>query len=230
MSLLETIGKKRGTGIAMVLLLCIAGTISAGSGIAPSGDEAALPERPWPYERLDVEEVRKLGHWGYYEGGCSYGAFYALLTPLQETVGSPYTGIPADMLTFGRGGIVGQGDLCGALLGALAAINLVTGEKYPDLADALLTYYRETPLPTEQANTYAQAREFLVEDPAITANIESTVAGSITCRDSRRTWMRAARQGRHSAERRERCARVTGDVAAHAAALLNEWAETLPDN
>lgn len=40
------------------------------------------PEQPWPYEPLDVEEVRKLGHKGYYDGGCAYGAFNAIISSL----------------------------------------------------------------------------------------------------------------------------------------------------
>lgn len=194
------------------------------AGERHAGKEQAGLQPPWPYVELDTEQVRKLGHWGYYEKGCAYGAFYALLAPLQEAVGKPYTGIPAHMMTFGRGGVVDEGDLCGSLLGSLAAINLITGDDYEALAEALLTYYCETPLPTDQSNAYARDREFLVDEYHTTKEIEPTVAGSVACRISRRTWMRTARERRRSPARQERCARLTGDVAAHAAKLLNQWA------
>ncbi len=191
--------------------------------------EADLPETPWPYAELDVEQVRKLGHWGYYEGGCGYGAFYALLTPLQEVVGAPYTGVPAHMMAFGRGGIVDEGDLCGALLGALAAINLVADAEHEPLAEALLAYYRETPLPTDTVNALAREGKLLVENDFTGHVIEPTVAGSVSCRHSRREWMRTTGHRRRSPARSERCARITGDVAAKAAELLNQWADASGD-
>ncbi len=208
----------------LALFLQTPGAVAGAAETRPAGDEGGQPETHWPYEKLNVEQVRKLGHWGYYEKGCSYGAFYALLAPLQESVGAPYTGIPAHMLEFGRGGIVGEGDICGALLGSLAAINLVVDDDYDQLAEALLTYYRQTPLPTDISNVYAREREFLVAEYFTSANLVSTVAGSVTCRHSRRKWMSITGHRRTSAERQERCARLTGDVAAKAAILLNAWA------
>ncbi len=214
--------RSRFGSVAIVLL----GLMAWGSETRAT-DESKLPETPWPYVALDVELVRKLGHWGYYEGGCAYGAFYALLTPLQDEVGSPYTGVPAHIMTFGRGGIVGEGDLCGALLGALAMINLVADTDHVPLAEALLAYYREAPLPTDTINKLAREGKLLVDNDFTGEDIKPTQAVSITCRHSRREWMRATGHSRRNPARAERCARITGDVAAKAAELLNQWANEI---
>ncbi len=118
------------------------------------------PEQPWPYEPLDVEEVRKLGHKGYYDGGCAYGAFNAIISSLAEKVGYPYNQIPTYMLHFGRGGILGEESVCGSVLGSIAAVNLITGKEYAPIALALVEYYKNTPLPTDISNKYAVNHEF----------------------------------------------------------------------
>jgi hypothetical protein len=44
---------------------------------------------PYPYQQLDPEYVRKLGHQGYWTGkGCAYGAFNAIVKALAEKIGN----------------------------------------------------------------------------------------------------------------------------------------------
>ncbi|MBI4785902.1 MAG: hypothetical protein HY782_02515 [Chloroflexi bacterium] len=33
-----------------------------------------VPKWPWPYAKLDVEQVRKKAHFGYYQAACCYGS------------------------------------------------------------------------------------------------------------------------------------------------------------
>ncbi|MDK2373167.1 MAG: twin-arginine translocation signal domain-containing protein, partial [Candidatus Korarchaeota archaeon] len=65
--------------------------VAIGSMIAPVklsvAAEEEVPELPWPYEELDVEYVRKLGHLGYYAFECAGGSFWAIMTALKEKVG-----------------------------------------------------------------------------------------------------------------------------------------------
>ena len=105
-----------------------------------------LPQWPWPYARLDVEQVRKLGHKYYYEGGCMYGAAAALLTALVDTVGYPYTIIPRDMMRYGAGGVVGWGTVCGAINGVCPVMTLAAGKDHKKLIDELMNWYCRTPL------------------------------------------------------------------------------------
>ena len=62
--------------------------LNLGSGTKAMA-ETSPPEWPWPHATLDVEEVRKRGHFYYYEGGCMYGAASALVTSLVDAVGYP---------------------------------------------------------------------------------------------------------------------------------------------
>jgi uncharacterized protein with FMN-binding domain len=196
------------------------------SNVAPTPDPR---EKLWPYVELDVEYVRKLGHLGHYEGGCAYGAFNAVIQPLQEEIGYPYNQIPTFMMDFGKGGVLGTGGTCGTVLGTLAAINLIAGEDYPAIAAELMEYYRTTPFPTETSNDYAVNREFLVEEYRTTEALPQSVAGSLSCEDSDSKWLAVAGVEPGTPAAKERCARMTGDMAAQAVSLLNEWAAERAD-
>lgn len=202
------------------------GTKSFVSNVAPAPDPQ---EKLWPYTQLDVEYARKLGHLGHYEGGCAYGAFNAVIQPLQEEIGYPYNQIPTFMLDFGKGGVLGTGGTCGTVLGTLAAINLVAGTDYPAIAAELMEYYRTTPFPTETSNDYAVNHEFLVDEYRTDEALPQSVAGSLSCEDSDSKWLAVAGVEPGTPEAKERCARMTGDMAAKAVSLLNEWAAERAD-
>ena len=106
-----------GNGTARRKFLAQSGLMTTGMMVGAAGlggilqahdtEDATAPEWPWPYTRLDVEQVRKRGHKYYYEGGCMYGASGGLLSMLIEKVGYPYTTFPHDMMRYGGGGISG---------------------------------------------------------------------------------------------------------------------------
>ncbi|MFW5998634.1 MAG: C-GCAxxG-C-C family (seleno)protein [Halanaerobiaceae bacterium] len=184
-------------------------------------------EHPWPYTKLDVEKVRKLGHEGYYLGNCGSGSFYGIISALEEKVGEPYDQIPftppANPLHFAGGGMVGTfGFTCGTLVGAAAAINLVTDSgEASEIISELIDWYKETEFPSDTANEYASNHEYLVDDYKSDEELVQTVADSAHCEDSVLTWMDASGEDHGSPKRAERCARLTGDVVAKAVELLN---------
>ncbi len=182
----------------------------------------AVTRESWPYVELDVEEVRKRGHVGHHEGSCAYGSFNAIVGLLQEEIGSPYDQVPTYMLHFGRGGVSGEGSACGTVVGSLAAINLIAGEDYRPLASELVEYYQTTAFPTDISNRYAVNHEFPGED-YYDKPLPQTEAPSINCEESRGEWVEESGYDLSSDERHERCARMTADVAAKAAMILNEW-------
>jgi hypothetical protein len=98
-------------------------------GREASGGMPDVPAWPFPYKQLEVEEARKLGHDAYYEYGCCYAGFAGIVKQLQEKVGSPFTAVPLQMMSYGSGGLKGWGTLCGALNGASAVISLVSDVK-----------------------------------------------------------------------------------------------------
>jgi hypothetical protein len=175
----------------------------------------AAPVWPMPYKKLDPEVVRKAGYQAYYEGGCCYGAFKAVLGELQKQVGAPFTSIPLDMMRYGEGGSAGWGTLCGALNGSSAAINLVTGKAdYPKLVNDLNGWYTVTPFPSTKCDDIAKFKD----QPA-------NACGSPLCHASVSDWCKVAKKKVSDPERLDRCAKVTGDVAAKAVEYLNALAD-----
>lgn len=179
---------------------------------------------PWPYKKLDPEDIRKRGHKFYYDGGCGYGAFNALVSALAEAVGEPFTLMPPQMLYFGGGGGAGWGTLCGALNGAGAAISLVVDRSNASsLISELFGWYTTALFPSDTSNNYAVQKAFLVNrnDKALKQTISSTPL----CHGSVSKWCTESFYKSSSPERAERCARLTGDTAARAVELLNQFAD-----
>jgi hypothetical protein len=200
------------------------GAAGVSAALLAAEDQAEATGWPWPYAELDVELVRKRGHAYYYKGGCMYGSSGGLLSVLQETVGGPWGGFPHDMMRYGGGGIAGWGTVCGSLNGACAVITLASGKAYGKITNELMAWYGTTAFPSEAANRYAANHEYLVEKYKTDAVLPTTISGSPLCHVSVNTWCRETGFASGSPQRAERCARLTGDVAAKAAELLNAFA------
>ncbi|MCW4048925.1 MAG: C-GCAxxG-C-C family protein [Candidatus Bathyarchaeota archaeon] len=168
-----------------------------------------VPEYPWTYEKLDVEEVKNRAYNAYFESGCSYGAFEAIIGGLKEKVGFPYTSIPTKMAVYGKGGTVGWGTLCGAINGAIMAMNLVSSDLSP--VNELVGEYTETAYPTWKPAVAVKTDE----------DLPTSEAGSPLCHVSVTKWCEASGFGSGSIERKERCGRLTAEVAGRAAEMLN---------
>jgi hypothetical protein len=179
---------------------------------------------PWPYVKLDPEDVRKRGHRDYYTGGCCYGAFNAIVSALAETVGEPFTLVPPQMMYFGGGGGAGWGTLCGALNGAAAAMSLVVDRSTASsLIGELFGWYTTASFPSDVSNDYAVKRAFFVNRSDVA--LKQTVSTTPLCHGSVSKWCTESRYKASSPERAERCARLTGDTVARAIELLNDMKE-----
>lgn len=211
---------KEGTKYAAGIALGV-GTVSAISSEVTLASPTGTPW-PWPYAALDVEKVRKAGHDAYWSGkGCSYGAFHGLVNELRTVVGEPYLSLPSEIMIYGHGGGVGWGGLCGALNGPAALISLVCLKARSDvIIDELLGWYTMTQFPTDISNQYGKDSAF--GDNRYTDTLQQNTSGSILCHVSVTEWCKAASIAVGDTKRKERCARLTGDVAAQAAKLLND--------
>ncbi len=191
------------------------GSFLARAGLAPvvsSAQEPAVPPWPWPYHPLDPEAVARRAYEGYWKGACNYGAAEAIIGELARTVGHPYTLLPVDMFRYGEGGVVGWATLCGALNGAAAAICLVTPRPaYTALIHELMGWYTTAAFPLYR--------------PAGGVELPTSVSGSPLCHVSVTRWCEASGYAEDSKERKERCARLTADVARQAVVLLNDYHE-----
>lgn len=174
--------------------------------------EAKETPLPWPYEKLDPEEVGKIAYDGWYKAFCSYGVATGLLTPLQKKIGEPYTLLPVEGLRLGEGGLVGWGTLCGSLLGATVAVGFITPyDVGKQIMNEMLQWYSDTQLPIYKPAT-----------PKATVAVQTT-SNSPLCHLSVGKWCQKAGKSLGSPERKDRCARLTADVAMKTAMLLNNW-------
>ncbi len=180
---------------------------SKAAGTAPIANQ--VPEWPWPYKKLDPEVVRKLGYENYFKGGCMFGTASALLLTLSKEVGFPYTTIPIDIYKYGAGGAAGWGTLCGSLNGASQVINMITKD-FSKVINELIGWYTEFPFPSAKHESYCKIK-----------NQITTVAKSPLCHASITKWARAAGAKVKGADKDDRCAKVSGDVAARTVELLN---------
>jgi len=176
---------------------------------------------PWPYTQLDQEDIRNRGHKYYYDGGCAYGALAAIVSALQDKIGDPYTQLPSQLMYFGGGGGAGWGTLCGALNGSAVAISLVLDRTTASsVVGELFGWYTTFAFPSDISNDRAVQHGFLVNkyDKALT----QSVSDSPLCHASVTNWCYFSGFKSTAAERSERCARLTGDVAAKAVEMLNQ--------
>jgi hypothetical protein len=182
--------------------------------ITPSFDAHAEKSKfPWIYQKLDKNAVAEKAYWGFYEEGrgCCYGVFASIVEALADKHGAPYNSFPCEMMTIGKSGIAGWGSVCGALLGGAMAVSLFYGLKeHTPLINELFRWYESAAMPT-----------YVPSKPKVQGPCQETVSGSILCHVSASKWCFETKFDTHSAERSERCARVTGEVARKNVEILN---------
>lgn len=178
---------------------------------------------PFPWVALDPDEARVKAHYYYWnDKDCCAGAFGGILEILKTKLPDPWANIPMEIMLFGRGGGNSWGTLCGSINGGAAMISLVTDKAASGpLINELWGWYCSTNLPTDKSNEFAVQGKFLVHkyDNKLVPNI----SGSPLCHASVSQWCIKAGKKVGDVERKERCARVTGDVAAKTVELLNNY-------
>jgi hypothetical protein len=128
------------------------------------------------------------------------------------------------MMSYGGAGVKGWGTLCGTLNGASAAVSLVCNPKSSSvIINELMSWYAQSHLPTDKSNAYGETAQFQVDKKI--KDLPQSRAGSPLCHISVTRWCKASGLTVDSPERFERCARLSGDVAAQAILLLNNLAE-----
>jgi len=182
---------------------------------------------PWPYAytELNVEAVRERAHFLYWNGqDCASGVFGAFVQLLAEAApAGPWVNIPIEIMLFGRGGGAGWGSLCGTLNGAGAIISMVTSKlDSTALINEVWSWYSSEKLPSVTANAKTYTTQKLVGGLPIGA-LPSNISGSVLCHPSVSQWCFVADKKVADIERKERCARLAGDIAAKTAEVLNAY-------
>jgi hypothetical protein len=192
----------------------------AGSASAQVAEkQAALPDLPWPYKKIDPAVVAEEAYTGYYKGACCYGVFEGIVGQLRKEIGFPYTMVPSVMLVVGQGGVADTASLCGAVNGAASAIFLVAGGMDPkkrelpySLIQEVFNWYEATAQPDYRPKTPKY-------------EIIKSLSRSTLCHVSVTKWCKASGFKAFSKERSERCAWITATVAKFTAELLNSHAD-----
>jgi hypothetical protein len=189
--------------------------------VPPSSKPKKLvPEKEksgWMFSQLDPATTADMAYRRFDTGSCMYAVFDSVISQLAEKFGEPYASFPSHMMKYGHGGIGGFGTVCGALNGGAALIGLLVANKQTQdtLIAGLFRWYERGELPL-----------FNPSSPILNFTCPSSVSGSTLCHASITKWGQAAGYRIKSKQRKERCRRLTADVAAQVAETLNEFFES----
>lgn len=209
--------------------LAVAGIATGGVGVVtlttafkPDIMTAAIPEKLelvdgeslWLYTRLDPATTAELAYKDYPNGSCMYGVFNSVISQLAEKIGEPFASFPTKMMKYGHGGVNGSGTICGALNGAAALVGLMVNGK--QIQDALVAdifhFYENSQLPISEPN-----------NPGMDYTPPTSISKSPLCHASTTRWGEVSGLRIDSKERKERCRRLTADVAAKTVSTLNAY-------
>jgi hypothetical protein len=178
--------------------------------------QPAAPPLPWKWAKLDPLDVGRRAYRNYMIAGCGHATYMAFVSSLREKVGYPWTTLPDFMMVHAGGGYGGHGTLCGTLGGTSLIINLVTyKEKDPifqQIVDRLFYWYAEQEFPSDR-----------FDDISTVPKQIKVKAMSPLCHTSVSKWTMAAGTKVTSKEKKERCAKVAGEVCYVTALALNEY-------
>lgn len=201
-------------GVGLVTMTTTAFNPEVKAAMKPKKIQFKESESDWKYVPLDPMKTAEVAYNEYPNGSCMYGVFSSVIKQLAENVGEPFASFPTQMMKYGHGGVNGYGTICGTLNGAAAAIGLLVEDKATRdaLSAELFHMYEQTPLPTYQP-----------QNPGLEFDPPTSIAKSVLCHASTTRWGNEADCTINSKERKERCRRLTADIAAQTVTILNNY-------
>ncbi|MCL2119686.1 MAG: C-GCAxxG-C-C family protein [Planctomycetaceae bacterium] len=185
-----------------------------------AADDLAAEIDFWKYAKTDPAKAADLAYEIYPDGGCMIAAVRSLLTTIADILqtvnpmaASVMMTFPFHMMRYGSGGVGGIGSTCGAFNGGAAVIGLFVKDAASRSAmiQELCTYYEQMELPIYKPKDDEFPR------------METVVPESVLCHISSTRWRIAADTKMFSPKREERCRRLTADIVAKTAELLNRY-------
>ena len=214
-------GLLKGAGIIAAGAATLAVVSADGLGLVSKAmaKDGPTEKWPWPYVKLDPEKTAEIAYNEWYRVFCGAAVINSVFSQLREKVGEPYKSFPVDAFKFLEGGMSAWGTICGSNAGANVVTNCIIGPSVKGgsedgmlMGSQMMQWYCDAQMPVWTPKTPKQATA-----------IPTTVANSPLCHVSVGKWMKASGKPLGSAERKDRCARVTASVAYHLVTLLNEW-------
>ena len=200
----------------------VGGGVGAAVGTLASRSPAAVPDAPplpWKWGEIDPLEAGRRAYRLYFDpvrGGCGSGSYLSILSLLKEKVGYPWTTLPDLMITHAAAGYGGHGTLCGSLGGASCIINLVAFEEkrqiFRQMIDRLFYWYADQEFPTDR-----------FDDISEMPGQVRVRAMSPLCHTSVSKCTLAAGAEVTSKAKKERCAKVCGEVVYTVVLAMNEY-------
>ncbi|SKC23717.1 Putative redox-active protein (C_GCAxxG_C_C) [Alkalitalea saponilacus] len=167
----------------------------------------------WDYDILDPKITAEIAYEQYSNGSCMYAVVGSVVMQLAEKYGEPYKSFPYHLFRYGQAGIGGYGSVCGALNGAAALLGLFVSER--SVRDRMITdifqWYEQTPMP-----------QYIPKKPAHDFILPAFATESVLCHVSNTSWSKMAGVKVDSNERKERCRRLSCDVAEKVVMALND--------
>jgi hypothetical protein len=232
--LITRAGYALGGAATLATLQSCSSSADAAVSPTPAGPQVA----DFPYEQhlatgyqLDPVPVKEAAYHGYYAGGCCHGAYSALVGHLASTAGAPFNLLPLDFGKFGGGGIASYGSICGAVLAGHLVLNMIVANATARAAmmTDLMRWYEGTALPAYTPTTVDTGETGLTKDfSSGSLAALQVVPHSHLCHPSVSGWCTANGVTASGADKKARCARLTGDVAGKVAAMLNAYLAASP--
>ncbi len=200
----------------------VGGGVGAAIGTLASRSPTPVPGAPplpWKWGEIDPLEAGRRAYRLYFDpvrGGCGSGSYLSILSLLKEKVGYPWTTLPDLMMSHAAAGYGGHGTLCGSLGGASCIINLVAFEEkrqiFRQMIDRLFYWYADQEFPTDR-----------FDDISEMPGQVRVKAMSPLCHTSVSKWTLAAGAEVTSKAKKERCAKVCGEVVYTVVLAMNEY-------
>jgi hypothetical protein len=163
------------------------------------------------YVPIAPEEAAARAYQVFAEGGCMYATVKGIVTLVAEKDPAAVPPFFFDMFKYGAGGCGKWGTLCGACNGSAAVVGLFHQESAvrEALIAELFRWYETAELPT------------FTPPGGKVGDFPRSSASSVLCHVSVDRWCKKAKADPLGSDCRERCRRLTADVAAKVVGLLN---------
>lgn len=193
--------------------------------VMPTPDSTQI-HFPYSYSPVEPLDAGNAAYAAYFASGCAYGAFAGVVSSVVAAGNdAELARFPLAVSTYGKGGLAGARSLCGAINGGAMAISMFHGTENAEdedskLRDSLIQQLSEW-YKTAELPVFTPETAVIESAGGLHMDVPTVAAGSLLCEESCSVWEQATGHERDSRERKERCARLTADVAVKVVELLN---------